>query len=155
GDDRDSALRALNVAHQSLRKPCLPTVLREVVGRALVLRSLLTQPALREIASDLGALPSTPQRYGEVSALLADPDVSIQALARVMDRDVAMTARCLQIVNSAFFGLRRRITVMREALVYIGLDTLRTIVFATDTFRTLAPGKHLAGFDLAAFEGHA
>jgi HD-like signal output (HDOD) protein len=45
-----------------------------------------------------------------------------------------MTAKILQLANSAFFGLRRRIADPSEAVQHLGLDTLKSLVLAIHVF---------------------
>ena len=40
----------------------------------------------------------------------------------------ALTAKVLQVVNSAFFGLGRPIADVREAVAYLGLETVKALV---------------------------
>src|ERR1022692_1630069 len=51
-----------------------------------------------------------------------------------MARDMGMTAKVLQLVNSAFFGLRREITNPVDAVVYLGMETVRALVFTASAF---------------------
>src|ERR1039457_6989322 len=51
-----------------------------------------------------------------------------------MARDMWMTAKVLQLVNSAFFGLRREITNPVDAVVYLGMETVRALVFTASAF---------------------
>ena len=45
-----------------------------------------------------------------------------------------MTAKILQIVNSAFFGLGRRILNPQDAVAMLGYDTLKALVLSTKIF---------------------
>ena len=51
-----------------------------------------------------------------------------------MARDMGMTAKVLQLVNSAFFGMRREITNPVDAVVYLGMDTVRALAFTASAF---------------------
>jgi EAL and modified HD-GYP domain-containing signal transduction protein len=58
-------------------------------------------------------------------AALHDPTVEFSGLTRVIVRDVALSYRLLCYVNSAFFGLRRQVSSITQALVLLGLENLR------------------------------
>jgi HD-like signal output (HDOD) protein len=55
-------------------------------------------------------------------------------LGRLVSADMGMTAKCLQLVNSAFFGLRSKVSSAGAALQLLGQDTIRALVFSTHIF---------------------
>jgi HD-like signal output (HDOD) protein len=72
-----------------------------------------------------------------------------------VERDVAITAKLLQLVNSAFFCLPYHVTSVRGAVSYLGLDTLKQLVLSIELFRTMQPRQTIAGFSLTGFEEHS
>jgi EAL and modified HD-GYP domain-containing signal transduction protein len=79
----------------------------------------------------LSAAPIPTDRMSrlELAALLRDPDVALEQLERVIARDLGLSYRLLRYINSAHFALRRRIESIREAVVLLGLRTVKN--FAT------------------------
>ena len=65
-----------------------------------------------------------------------------------------MSAKVLQVVNSAFFGLRRQITDVGQAAVLLGLGTLRALVLSSHAFEKFQPSPPIEGFDLDALQRH-
>jgi HD-like signal output (HDOD) protein len=59
----------------------------------------------------------------------------------VVERDGAISAAVLRIINSAFFGLPRRISSVREAVRFLGILPLKNIVLTVEIFEGLASGK--------------
>ncbi|MCB1842548.1 MAG: EAL domain-containing protein [Halioglobus sp.] len=57
--------------------------------------------------------------------LLNDPDCSVDDIHELVSRDIAMSVKALNYVNSAASGLTRRIESIREAIVYLGRDTIK------------------------------
>jgi HD-like signal output (HDOD) protein len=51
-----------------------------------------------------------------------------------MGCDMSMTAKMLQLVNSAFFGLRRHVSSPGEAVKLLGLDTIKALVLSMQIF---------------------
>ena len=70
-----------------------------------------------------GNLPSMPQVLVQLLDSCHDPEATIQAIARLVDKDAALSAKVLQLVNSAFIGSRRVIRDIEQAVVYLGIDT--------------------------------
>lgn len=152
GAERGAALAAARVAHRYLAKPFREKDLRTAVDRAWRLRALLREEGWRRAAGGVMALPSCPRAYTELTELAADPDATAAHAATILERDVAMTAKVLQLVNSAFFGLGRRITRIPEAVQYLGLNTLRALVLQAGAFEAFAPSRPIDGFDIGALQ---
>jgi putative nucleotidyltransferase with HDIG domain len=143
--ERDVVLRAAAVAHRFLAKPCDVDELARVVERSCDLRSL---PA------SATRLPAAPRLHAELTALLRDGGATPADAAAIIERDVAMSAKVLSLVNSAWFGLRRRVVDVRSAAVYLGLTTLRGLVLSAHAFEGLAPARPIDGFELEAVRRH-
>jgi EAL and modified HD-GYP domain-containing signal transduction protein len=61
----------------------------------------------------------------ELMSQINDPEIDIESLSELVSRDVALSVRAMNYVNSAASSLNRRIESVREAVVYIGRETLR------------------------------
>ena len=142
--DQETILRAVDPTHQYLAKPCDTTELKKRLTRAFAVRGLLKNEELQAVVSRLEALPSLPSLYLEVTRELENREPSLPRIGRLVSEDMAMTAKILQLVNSAFFGLRCRISSPKQAVQMLGLDTLRALVLTThvfDKFRTHSLGE--------------
>lgn len=135
--------RAVPVAHRVLSKPCDPIQLRYTIDRVCALQDVLCTPALRELIGTLGELPSLSSTYMALESALRRPDVSISAVAKIIEQDVAMSAKVLQIVNSGFFGLSRIAPSLEFAVSYLGLETIRMLALYSDTFRVFTPDPRI------------
>lgn len=127
-------LQCVGLAHQYLAKPCDPESLRSAIHRATLAGRSLNNPRLRQLLGRLDRLPSVPKVYEELLRKLEDPETTLEELAAVVAKDPAMTAQILKLVNSAFFGLPHTVTDIQEAVGFIGLNTLKTLVLAVHAF---------------------
>jgi HD-like signal output (HDOD) protein len=132
--ERECILRLVGPAHQYLSKPCDPLQLRETIGRAFALRDLLTNTALKHLVSQTQSLPSLPMLYLELMNELRSGEPSMDRVGEIIARDMAMSAKILQLVNSAFFGLAHRVPDPAEAAFYLGLETVKSLVLSTQVF---------------------
>lgn len=132
--DEQSTLRSTTLAHQYLVKPCDAEALRGTIERAFSFRIMLDQPALKQLVSRINRLPSVPSCYAKLLRALRDSDVPLQDIGKIVASDVAMTAKILQLVNSAFFGLRRHIGNPTEAVSYLGLETVKALTLTVSAF---------------------
>jgi putative nucleotidyltransferase with HDIG domain len=151
----EGTLQALPVAHQFLSKPCDPDLLKEVIERTCALQELLNGEALRAMIGQMGELPSQPGVYLALAQALADPAISLSDVAQLVEQDMAMSAKCLQLVNSAFFGLGRRVTSVQQAVSYLGTNMIRTLVFTAEIFRAFHADTKLKGFEMEALQNHS
>ncbi len=137
--DREMIMRSLGATHQYLAKPCDAENLKATLGRALALNSLLQgDPLFEPLIARIQSLPSLPSLYLKIQDELSSPDPSIARVADVIIQDPAMTAKILQIVNSAFFSLRRRVADIDQAVTLLGIDTIVALVLNVHLFRSAA-----------------
>ena len=147
--DLESSLRMTGLAHQFLAKPCDPEHLKLVVTRASLLREKLRSESLLKLVSGISALPSRPEVVAELMTLVEPPNSALSEIGAVIARDPGMTAKVLQLVNSSFFGLRRRVTDPVQAVSFVGLDNLVALVLGDHLFTELDAVSE-AGVDVAA-----
>jgi HD-like signal output (HDOD) protein len=122
--ERESVLGAMSVAHQFLSKPLQADILKAVVARAIKMQAILNRPQLVGLAARLGDLPILPETYNELILVSQDPKYSIREIAGVVERDPLVSARILQLVNSAFFGLDREVASVFAAVRLLGPQVL-------------------------------
>ncbi len=141
--DRESLLRSLSVAHQFFDKPCNLGELRAAIDRAHELHALFESDAIKRAVGRLDAIPSVPQVYRELTALLAQPDATIEAIAAVIERDPAMCARVMQLASSAYFRVERGVSSIAAAVSRIGLEVVCGLALASHAFTAFAPREQL------------
>jgi HD-like signal output (HDOD) protein len=134
--DSETAIKTALTAHQFLSKPCDIEILRNVVRRACRLNELLASPELRALVGDVSSLPVAPRSYLAISEALADPQSSFSDVARIVEREPALCAKVLQLVNSAFFGLPRVVSSIVQATNYLGSLSLKNLTLAMEAIST-------------------
>ncbi len=152
---KDQTYEAVGLVHQFLAKPCPPEELQCAIDRALHLRALLDDHTLRGVVSRMRALPSQPDVYTRLMRAVRSEDVGMDDIAAIVEENPSVAARVLQLVNSAFFGLPRPTASIKEAVVFIGTKTLRTLVLSVEAFRDLEMGAGTAGLSTDALQEHA
>jgi putative nucleotidyltransferase with HDIG domain len=151
----ESSYRAVHVAHQFLLKPCDADSLCEAIDRATSLVAVLDSKMLAGLVGSLQELPSLPRTYADLRAALSNPGASIDQVVRIVERDVAISAKVLQLVNSAFFGVTREISNIRTAVSYLGMTILQNLVLTVEAFRLFHAESDIPGFSLNAFHQHS
>ncbi len=142
--DEGAIMRTVGVVHQFLAKPADPDILKQVIKRATVLQDLMADKQTKELVSSIGSLPSLPKMYSMLQETLKDPDCSLADVAKIIEQDLAMTAKLLQLVNSAFFGLYKHIESPSRAVNLLGLDTVKALILGVGVFSELkSPGSKI------------
>ncbi len=91
-------------------------------------------------------LPSPPQAAARIVQACSDPDVSAQALARIVASDPTLTAELLRTVNSALFGLSGEVSSSAHAVAVLGNRALRNIALCFAVRDSVAPDA-IEGFE--------
>ena len=153
--EMEESLRAVPVAHQCLLKPCDPEMLRTAIGRATSVSELLNNKLLAEIVGSVQDLPVMPKCYLELRDTLSDPNYSLKQVVQIVEQDVGISAKILQLVNSAFFGLPRQITSVHMAVTYIGAEMLQNLLLSAGVFHVFEKGKNVKGFSFEDLHIHS
>jgi HD-like signal output (HDOD) protein len=88
-------------------------------------------------------LPAPPLALLQMAALLAEPSCDIDALADIIETDMALSAALLRTVNSAFFKLSGRVQTVREAITYLGYREVGSITLQNGLRAAFPPAPEL------------
>jgi HD-like signal output (HDOD) protein/ActR/RegA family two-component response regulator len=146
--DENSILRTVGVVHQFLAKPCDPERLKTILAQAGALQEILSDGGLKDLISQIGTLPSLPTTYAKLQKAVATPEVEINEVGRIIERDIAMTAKVLQLVNSAFFGIYTKVDSPIKAVKLLGLDTIKVLVLGLEIFSQIKISKDIFPIEL-------
>lgn len=84
--------------------------------------------ALAKFVASATRLPTLPGVVQRILRMVNDPDVNLAELENVMQADQTMSFRLLKLANSVFYGMSRNVTTVRQAVVVLGLKTVRSMV---------------------------
>ena len=90
----------------------------------------MSQISERQLLAVAERLPSLGQAVNGIIASIEKPTINLENLAQEIGRDPVITARVLRVANAAFFGYSGRIGSIIEAVVILGLDTVRSIAIS-------------------------
>jgi HD-like signal output (HDOD) protein len=153
--DVEAGMRAVPVAHQFLMKPCDPEKLRAAIERCSHESNFPPDQATRRAVSAVGSLPSPPKTCVLLLEAINDPNASLHSIAQIIQQDVALAAKVLQLAHSAFFGLPQEGTDVETALTVLGMDVLKQLVLSAEILRQFRPLRPIPGFSLEDFERHS
>ncbi len=98
------------------------------------------------LLEDANRLPALPHIVSEVLQQIESTTSDAKRFEKLISQDVVLTARVLKLANSAFYGYSRSIVNLSEAIVILGLDTLKSLVIAVSAYQYL--NKQFPGYGL-------
>lgn len=147
--------RAGDTAHQFLKKPCGLQAIRKLVQRTGALKLILENKDLRKLVGRISNLPTAPAIYTSLSQAMADPDIPLGVVAGILEKDISLSAKLLQMVNASFFGFPRQISSIQAAVSMLGMLMIKNLALSLEVFRGFrknAPGR---GFSIDQLQQHS
>ncbi|MCM2284052.1 MAG: HDOD domain-containing protein [Desulfobacula sp.] len=122
------------------------------------MKNRLNLPSSGDIKKTLrledGKLPSFPQAAAKLLEASKDEKSCLADLAKIVETDPGISVRVLEIVNSAMYGLKRKITALSEAVVFLGLDEIKKLAIGMTVFEKLFKSGRAEKFDRLLFWRH-
>ena len=106
--------------------------------------------SLQKLFDDRLELPTVPAVAMAVLRMAQNPRVSIDQMARVIEKDPALAAKVFRFVNSSYFGLDKPISSLSQAIVRLGI---RATTVLTLSFSLVEASQRVADkrFDFPSF----
>ncbi len=152
GDELD---RAIAVAQRFVAKPWDRQTLVANLQSVLGAWPRTDNPLVRTIVGRLASLPSSSSTYPRLVNVMAQADATIDQISAVISSDPALSAKLLQVVNSAFFGLPFKVASVPQAVSYLGLTSLRALVLLSTVFAAADSCPTVDGFSTGRLQRHS
>ncbi len=153
--DQELVLKAIRSNHQIIAQPFNLQSLKGVIDRSCQLRELLRNEGLKRFIASISHLPCIPSLYLQIITELQSPRVSVKRVADLIAQDVTMTAKILQLVNSAFFNLPQKIINPHQAAVLLGIDILKGLVLHVHIFSSFKLDPRIKEFSIEGLSRHS
>lgn len=75
-------------------------------------------------------LPSIPNVLSDVLESVDNLDLNAKFLAKIIEKDQALTAKILKVANSPYYGFSRTISTVDLAILVLGLNSIKEIVLS-------------------------
>ncbi|MCW2778218.1 MAG: two-component system response regulator [Frankiales bacterium] len=129
----EATLRAAVVAHRFLHKPCDLERLTEVVD-GVVEAPQVDRARVAAVLGAVSALPSPPHVVARLRALLDAPDSPLASVLAVVSGDLALSATAVHLASGAFFTAAKGPVAVADAVVMLGVSTLRGLLDTAQVF---------------------
>ena len=135
--DQTELLQNIGCIHQFLQKPCDPDQLIHAISRTHTLISSVESGKLREVVAGIQSLPVISQVHTRLVDAMNSENSNADTAAEIVEEDIGLSVKILQLVNSAFFGMPRQTVSVKDAIVLIGMNNLLNLVMSAHIFDTL------------------
>ena len=110
---------------------------------------------VEKTVSQIHSLPTLPQIVQQVIAMVGNPNISSAKLAKTISLDAPLVSKILKVVNSAYYGLPRKISTITQATVVLGFNAIKNIVLTTSVFTIFNKNGLKSRFDRKKFWEHS
>lgn len=145
--------QAMRTAHQVIGKPCRPEVIKGLIQRAFQLKAQLETSELASVLTRVQSLPSLPEAHQKVLDYLSSSSANPRGLGKLISEDVGMSAKIMQIANSAYYDRPGKIHNPVQAVVFLGMKTVEAMVLTVGIFSRL-DRKIAAEFSISSLQAH-
>jgi HD-like signal output (HDOD) protein len=129
-DMKERVISHMVGGHQFLAKPFDKATLKSTIERSVSADHLIVNANMRELVGRIRTFPTIPSLYLEVITALNNPDATTEDVGVIVAKDMAMTTKMLQVLNSAYFSLPRTITDPAEAVGILGFETVKSLIMS-------------------------
>ena len=92
----------------------------------------------KDVASKVKNLATLPEVCLKINQIADDPNASIQDLKAVIETDAALSVKLLKIANSSFYGYSMKIDDLNRAIMLIGTQGLRDLVWTMSSISSFS-----------------
>ena len=118
----------------------------------------LTEPSdvsVERIEKFVSHMPSLSITATRVLEICNSPATSPNDLNRVIALDPVLTGQVLKVVNSAYYGLRNKITSLPRAIIMLGMNTIKNLVISTAILNSFGTGASFRVLSMEKFWVHS
>jgi HD-like signal output (HDOD) protein/CheY-like chemotaxis protein len=124
---KDKVMCHLVGGHQFLAVPFNGDMIKGYIERSLVADYGMNN-SMRELVGRIRTFPTIPSLYVEVVNALRHPNATTEDIGLIIGKEMAMTNKLVQVLNSSYFGLPRTITDPTEAVGILGFETVKSLI---------------------------
>lgn len=85
---------------------------------------------ISQILDDVKQIPVSSQTIARLLNIINNPTKGIKDLERIIKLDPGLTSRLLQTVNSAYYGVKTKVSDITTAMALLGFNTIKTLAFS-------------------------
>lgn len=95
-------------------------------------------PVVVELVKEIDKLVTLPEVFIRINKLTADPNSTVEDIAKAVNLDPSFTARLLRLANSSFYGFSSSVETVPKAVAIIGTQHIRNLALSTSVAKSFA-----------------
>ncbi len=115
----------------------------------------IAEKKLKIIADKIHNLPTPPIVFTQIIKVINNPNSSAYEIGAIIAEDPALTAKVLKLTNSSYYGMLSTITNVKQAIVILGLDIVKSLVISASVFDSFSKNSALDREYLENFWRHS
>lgn len=132
--DDEVVMENARANHRFINKSVEPTIIAAAIESSMKLREILQNEELATYMRNVNSVPALPAIYDEMMQELSSPHSSLLKVGDIVESDAGLTITVLKIVNSAFYGLNRRVESVAQAVTLLGVHLIKNITLTAKVF---------------------
>lgn len=93
---------------------------------------------LRGVISRIHNLPTPAVVLNQINKVINNPNTSAYDVAAIISEDPAISAKVLKLTNSAFYGIPRTVINIKQAIIILGLEAVKSLILSASVFDMFA-----------------
>jgi putative nucleotidyltransferase with HDIG domain len=114
-----------------------------------------TDKKIKLVVNRIHNLPTPPTVFAQINKVINNPNTSAYQIGAIISEDPALSAKVLKLTNSAFYGLPRTVTSVKQAIVILGMDVVKSLVLSASVFETFSRNYKIDKGILDSFWRHS
>ncbi|RMH58518.1 MAG: HDOD domain-containing protein [Candidatus Hydrogenedentota bacterium] len=110
---------------------------------------------VRDFLKNVEKLPTLPGIAMRIIEMANNPKSAADDLSRIIVSDQSLSAKVLRLVNSAYYGIRNRVSSVKQATVILGFNTIKSLALSTAIMDKFATTGVVEGFSRGEFWKHS
>jgi HD-like signal output (HDOD) protein len=103
---------------------------------------------INKLFSQVNNIPQISEVTRVLINQLNDPDINLNEIAQNIEKDQVISVKVLRLINSASFGLPKKVASIKEAVVLLGMGRLKALVIASGIVSSISK---IDNFDINQF----
>lgn len=115
----------------------------------------MDEKSLVKLNRYIDSMPSLPITMAKILKVTRNPQVTAKELNKVISLDPVLVGRVLKLVNSAYYGLPNKVTSLVNALIMLGINTIKNLALSSAVLANIGKSSSFKSLNIDGFWRHS
>lgn len=116
---------------------------------------MISKLDVKELIKAAPKLPTLPAVAIQIVKVANDPNTAAEDLSKLLSVDQSLSAKVLRLVNSSYYGVKNKVSSVKQAVVILGFETVRSLALSTAIMDKFGSDDTGAGLSRKEFWKHS